>query len=199
MSGPWMAEVADLVDAANGAAVQTAQTGDQAPPVSKPARLTMAVPSPVDDTPTEPATSLRSTDPQVQEWPVELQLPTREIGPRPEPEVYPCRFLMNDGQWTAEEHVAHLHKAAQAGNFYAWNREAREEAERQNREYVRSMSGKQKSNVQASRSIHSSLTVHLPRVLHPCEFFQMSMMLFVRMILLRLQCRSRSFQRKPLQ
>ena len=35
MSGPWMAEMADLVDAADGAAVPTAQAGDQAPPVTK--------------------------------------------------------------------------------------------------------------------------------------------------------------------
>ena len=76
----------------------------------------------------------------MREWPVELQLPTREIGPRPEPEVYPTRFLLSEGQWTPEEHVAELRKAAQTGNYYAWNREAREEAERQNQEYVRSMS-----------------------------------------------------------
>ena len=76
----------------------------------------------------------------MREWPVELQLPTREIGPRPEPEVYPVRYIVNDGQWTPEEHVEVLRKAAQAGNYYAWNREAREEAERQNQEYVRSMS-----------------------------------------------------------
>ena len=81
----------------------------------------------------------RRIDPQVQEWPVELQLPTREIGPCPEPEVYPCRFLVNDGQWTEEEHAAHLHKAARAVNLRAWNREAREEAERHNREYARGM------------------------------------------------------------
>ena len=57
-----MAEMADLVDAANVAAVQTAQTGDQAPSVSKAAPTTMAVPIPVDDTPTEPATSPRMID-----------------------------------------------------------------------------------------------------------------------------------------
>ena len=48
MSG-WMAEVADLVDAA--------QTGAQAPPMSKAARpQPAAAPSSIDDTPTEPAT-----------------------------------------------------------------------------------------------------------------------------------------------
>ena len=49
-------------------------------------------PSSIDDTPTEPATSPRMIDPQMREWLIELQLPTREIGPRPEPEVYPTRF-----------------------------------------------------------------------------------------------------------
>ena len=115
----------------------------KAPPVSKAVPPTpqesTVVPNPIDDTPTEPATSPRNVDTQVREWPVELQVPTREIGPRPEPEVYPIRHLMNDGQWTPEEHAAHLHKAVQAGNFYARNREAREEAERQNREFVRTM------------------------------------------------------------
>ena len=83
---------------------QAAQMGDQVPPVSKaspPApQEPTAVPTSIDDTPTEPATSPRNVDPQVREWPVELQLPTGEIGPRPEPEVYPTRYVMNDGQWT---------------------------------------------------------------------------------------------------
>ena len=93
MSGPWMQELADAEDAATEAAFHAAQAGDQAPPVSKATSLALqehiAVPSSVDDTPTEPATSPRRINPQVQEWPVELQLPTREIGPRPEPEVCP--------------------------------------------------------------------------------------------------------------
>ena len=69
----------------------------------------------------------------------QLQLPTGEIGPRPEPEVYPARFVVNDGQWTPEEYEAVLRKAAQANNVYAWNREAREEAKRHNREFFRGM------------------------------------------------------------
>ena len=59
--------------------------------------------------------------------------------------------------------------------------------------------GQRKSNVQASRHIHQHLNVHLPKVSLPCEFFQMSMMLFVNMILLKLQHHNRYFQRKPLQ
>ena len=60
-------------------------------PVSKATPPTMAVPSSVEDTPTEPVTSPRNLDPPVREYPV-------EIGPHPEPEVYPIRHLMNDGQ-----------------------------------------------------------------------------------------------------
>ena len=103
----------------------------------------MVAPSSIDDTLTEPATSPRMTprmiDSEVQAWPVELQLPTREIGPREEPERYPTRCIVNDGQWTPEEHEEVLRKAAQAGNNQAWNREAREEAERHNQEFKRSM------------------------------------------------------------
>ena len=96
MSG-WMGEMADLVDAA--------QTGVQAPPVTKAAPLQPTVaPSSIDDTPTETATSPRMIDLQARERAVEFQLPTREIGPREEPERYPTRFIVNDGQWTPEEH-----------------------------------------------------------------------------------------------
>ena len=121
MSGPWMTELAELEDVATEAAFQAAQMEDHAPPLSKaaPQQPTVA-PSSIDDTPMEPATSPRNVDTQMREWPVELQLPTREIGPRPQPEVYPTRLIVNDGQWTPEEHVEELRKAAQAGNYYAW-------------------------------------------------------------------------------
>ena len=63
MSGPWMAEMADLVDAADDAAVQTAHAGDQAPPVMKAQPPVIqeppAVPRSIDETPTEPATTPR--------------------------------------------------------------------------------------------------------------------------------------------
>ena len=106
MSG-WMAEMADVVDAA--------QVGATAPPVTKaaPPRSTLPPPS-IDDVPTEPATSPRMIDPQAEEWAVELQLPTREIGPCEEPERYATRFIVNDGQWTPEEHEGQLYKASQA-------------------------------------------------------------------------------------
>ena len=87
-----MAELAELEDVATAAAFQAAQIGDHAPPVSKAApQQPTGGPSSINDTPTEPATSPRQVDPQMREWPVELQLPTGEIGPREEPEVYPIR------------------------------------------------------------------------------------------------------------
>ena len=155
--------MADLVEAADDAAAQVAKTGDQTP----------AVPRPIDETPTEPATTPRQIDPEVREWPVELQLPTLEYGPRPEPEVYPCRHVMNDGQWTPEEHEAHLYKAGQAHNVHAWHREARAESERQNREFVQSM-----ADWKARTDVHEALRQHDPS---------------------KVQLHSQSFQRKPLQ
>ena len=123
MSG-WMADLANVVDAG--------KAGATAPPVTKaaPPRSTMPSSS-IDDTPIEAATSPRMVDPQAEEWAVELQLPTREIGPREEPERYATRFIVNDGQWTI--------KASQAWNYKHWNREAREAAERHNQEFNRSM------------------------------------------------------------
>ena len=65
-------------------------------------------------------------DDPVREWPVELQLPTGQIGPREEPEKYPTRFIVNDCDWTQEEHEKVLRKASQAWNYRDWNRERRE-------------------------------------------------------------------------
>ena len=45
----------------------------------------------------------------------------------------------NDGQWAQEEHEAELHNAQQAVNAHVWDRQRREEAERENREYERQM------------------------------------------------------------
>ena len=92
MSTPWMQELADVEDAATETAFQAAQASDQAPPVTKAQppviQEPLAVPNPIDDTPTEPATSPRHADQEVREWAVDLQLPTREYGPRQEPERY---------------------------------------------------------------------------------------------------------------
>ena len=85
-----MAEMADVVNAA--------QAGAPAPPMNKAAPPPSTMHSSIDDAPTEPATCPRMMDSQVQEYPVELQLPTGEIGPRKEPERYATRFIVNDGQ-----------------------------------------------------------------------------------------------------
>ena len=109
-------------------------------------------------------------DPQVREIPVELQLPTREIGPREEPERYLTTFIVNDGFMSPEEHEEELRKAAQACNQYAWNREAREEAEGTIKSSSEAwQNGRQKSKVEASKTIHRFLMVHLQRELHPSE------------------------------
>ena len=76
----WMAEMADVVDAANA--------GAPAPPMTKAAPPRSMMSASIDDTPTEPVTSPRILDSQVREWPMELQLPTGEIGPREEPEIF---------------------------------------------------------------------------------------------------------------
>ena len=138
-------------------------------------------------------------DPQAEEWAVELQLPTREIGPREEPERYATRFIVNDGQWTPEEHEEQLYKASQAWNCKQWNREAREAAERHNAEFNRSMEEWKAQVERRGLKDHPAIhLVHLRRRLHPCELFQMSTKLSGRMILPRLQGRNQS-SRKPLQ
>ena len=117
----WIQQLTKVEDAATKAACQHAtQPVVQVPP-----------PAPIqvdDDAPTEPATSPRQVDPQAREWPVQLQ-PTqgrdrRVFGPQEEPERYPTgptRFVMNDGQWTAEEHEEELRRAAQTVSNRQWN------------------------------------------------------------------------------
>ena len=69
----WMAEMADAVEAAEVAA--------PAPPLTKASPQQSIRTASIDETPTEPATSPRMMDNPVREWPVELQLPTGQIGP----------------------------------------------------------------------------------------------------------------------
>ena len=130
MSG-WMADMADLVDAAEAAA--------PAPPLTKaPPPESMRTVS-IDDAPTEPATSPRLMEVPVQLWVDELQLPTREIGPREEPERFVSKFILNYGRWTQEEHEALLRKAAQSINNRDWNRERREAELREKEAHKRSI------------------------------------------------------------
>ena len=195
--------MADLVDAADDAAVQVAHAGDQAPPVMKAqspvTQEPTAVPRSIDETLTEPATTPRQIDSEAREWPVEVQLPTLEYGPRPEPEVYPCRYVMNNGQRTEKEHAAHLHKAGQATNLYIWNREVQKPKGTIESLIKVWQLGELVSKVQASKHIQLCLMVHLQQVFPLRVCFQMSMKLFVNMIPPRLQLHNGYFQRKPLQ
>ena len=113
-----MADMVDAVDAAEAA---------PAPPLD------------TDDGTTEPATSPRLTEAPVQLWAEELQLPTREIRPREEPERFVTKFILNDGRWTQEEHEALLRKAAQAINNRDWNRERHEAELREKEAHERSI------------------------------------------------------------
>ena len=92
----WMSQMADAVDefeAANAA--------------------------PQEEVPTEPATSPRT---QIQEVPVrrdyveELQLPSLEYGPRPEPERFATRYILNDGTMSQDAYDELTRKAAQSFN-----------------------------------------------------------------------------------
>ena len=146
ISSGWMGDVAEMEDQmeAHQIQFQGIQTDHRADAVdlADPAQYRPLHEHPIRDeneVPTEPATSPRQVDPDAREWPFELQLPTRECGPHSEPEQYPTRYVMNGGQWAQDEHEAHLHTAAQATNLHVWNREAREEVERANREHARQM------------------------------------------------------------
>ena len=72
-----------------------------------------------EEVPTEPATSPRA---QIHEVPVrrhyveELQLPSLEYGPRPEPERFASRFILNDGTTSQNAYDELTRKAAQSFN-----------------------------------------------------------------------------------
>ena len=119
--------MADLVDAAEATA--------PAPPLTKASPPQSMRPTSIDDTPTEP----RTLQDPVREWPVELQLPTGQIGPREEPERYPTRLIVNDCGWAQEEHEEVLRKASQAWNYRDWNRERREAELREKEAHERSI------------------------------------------------------------
>ena len=159
MSGPWMHELADAEDAATEAAYTAAHHDDQVPPpMAKAAQVAQqptAAPIQIDETPTEPATSPRHADPEVREWPGDLQLPTREHGPHPEPERYATRYVMNDGQWTPEEHEQVLRKALkQSMSMHGIEHRVKKLNEPTLHMLVKWKSGKPASKQQASKRIH---------------------------------------------
>ena len=129
MSG-WIAEMADAVDAYEAA---------PAPPMTKaPSPQSMRTVS-IEDTPTEPATSPRMMEVPVQQWVEELRLPTREIGPREEPERFVSRYILNDGGLPQEEYDALQRKAAQAFNNRDMSRELEEAVQREKEAHERSV------------------------------------------------------------
>ena len=72
-----------------------------------------------EEVPTEPALTPRSQyqdAPGSPRWVEELQLPSLEYGPRPEPERFAMRFVLNDGTLPQEEYEELARKAAQAFN-----------------------------------------------------------------------------------
>ena len=129
MSG-WIAEMADACDAHDAA---------PAPPLSKASVPSSMPPVSIEDAPTEPATSPRTVEVPVQRWVAELRLPTRDHGPREEPERFATRYIVNDGRWTEEEHQALLRKAAQAFNNQDVAREIEDAVQREKEAHDRSV------------------------------------------------------------
>ena len=131
MSG-WIAEMADACDAHDAA---------PAPPLSKASVPSSMPPVSIQDAPTEPATSPRTVEVPVQRWVAELRLPTRDHGPREEPERFATRYIVNDGRWTEEEHQALLRKAAQAFNNQDMEREIEDAVQREKEAHERKCQG----------------------------------------------------------
>ena len=72
-----------------------------------------------EEVPTEPAITPRSHPQDASgspRWVEELQLPSLEDGPRPEPERFATPFILNDGSLPKEEYEELARKAAQAFN-----------------------------------------------------------------------------------
>ena len=81
------------------------------------------------EVPTEPALTPRSQHqdiPGSPRWVEELQLPSLEYAPRPEPERFAIRFVLNDGFLPQEEYEELARKAAQAFNNRDMERERRQ-------------------------------------------------------------------------
>ena len=206
MSGPWMQELADVEDVATEAAFQAAQMGDQAPPVSKTAppalQEPMAVPSSVDDTPTEPATSpsqggltLKSKNGQ---WNFNFQHEKLVLVQNQKSIHVHMWWMMVNGQKKSMQLTStRQHKLPIFVHGI-------KKLEKKPKGTIVSMLEAWQNSKTASKRwifkpIHQCPMGHLLRVLRRCELFQMLMKLFDAMIILRLQHRSRSFQRKPLQ
>ena len=95
-----------------------------------------------DEVPTEPALTPRSQHQDVPgspRWVEELQLPSLEYGPRPEPERFAIRFVLNDGSLPQEEYEELARKAAQAFNNRDMERERQQEEAAEQEAHERSI------------------------------------------------------------
>ena len=105
-----------------------------------------------DEVPTEPATSPRS---QLHEVPVlpnyveELQLPSLEYGPHPEPERFATRYILNDGSMPQEAYEELIRKAAQSFN----NRDMERERHVQKLQSIKHINGVSKNGKLRSRLV----------------------------------------------
>ena len=140
----WMSQMANAVDEAEAA--------NALPP---------------DEVPTEPATTPRSQShdaPRSTRVVEELQLPSLEYGPRPEPERFATRFILNDVSMPLEREKGNVQKL-------------------QNMKHINGVSknGKLRSRP-VSLTMQHFHVVPLLKELRRCVCFQMSMRPFVRMI-----------------
>ena len=95
-----------------------------------------------DEVPTEPAITPRSQlhdTPGSPRWVEELQLPSLEYGPRPEPERSAIRFILNDGSLPQEEYEELARKAAMAFNNRDMERERQQAEAAENEAHERSI------------------------------------------------------------
>ena len=95
-----------------------------------------------DEVATEPMytpRALHEDDPGSPRWVEELQLPSLEYGPRPEPERFPIRFILNDGSLPQEEYEELARKAAIAFNYREMENARRQAEAAENEAHERSI------------------------------------------------------------
>ena len=150
------------------------------------------------DTPTERATSPRMMEAPVREWPVELQLPTGQIGPQEEPERFASRYIV-----TAHGLQQNMKNCCVKQHRDAVTMIGIERVVKQNYGRKKSMNeafgnGKPRSRAKNLGTIPLFQLVRLQRKLRLCVFFPMFTTLSGRMILPGLQGQRQS-SRNPLQ
>ena len=139
-----------------------------------------------EEVPTEPAITPRS---QLHDAPgstrlvEELQLPSLEYGPHPEPERFAIRYILNDGSMPQEEYEELARKAAMAFNNRDMERERRRAEAAEHEAHERSIK-EWDAQIQAQGldTIQHFQVVPLLKVFHRSVYFQESMRPFVRMI-----------------